>query len=314
MLISKFCKITSCHKLLPADKEPTTSELPPTTTRAASTTASNDLSTTTIDEDAEPFDLEKLSGVFEQDGSFIPDHLVNQPSVEPVFPRVELPEESTELIGGDQRAKQTTTTSTTSSISSSSTTEQPTFVLDSKPTTVLVDFHQDQATSTAAPKADLPFNPQLHPIVIQPIVTKTTINEVFQISRQPGIDSDDGPRLVPVQHTEILPKQEETSTSSQSVTQEVITTPLTHTEEEQTVAPTTSTTSTAVPVQFPVFEHIPQPEPGPRPEPAPQPEPEPSSESRPQPAVPQPEPEPQPQPEAPLQPQPQPEPQPEPVV
>ncbi|VDM79997.1 unnamed protein product [Strongylus vulgaris] len=90
-------------------KEPTTSELPPTTTRAASTTASTDLSTTTIDEDAEPFDLEKLSGVFEQDGSFIPDHLVNQPSVEPVFPRVELPEESTELIGGDQRAKQVKT-------------------------------------------------------------------------------------------------------------------------------------------------------------------------------------------------------------
>ncbi|VDK84066.1 unnamed protein product [Cylicostephanus goldi] len=59
-----------------------------------------------MDFGAEPFDQDKLSAVFEQDGSFIPDHLSNPPASEPVFPRVELPEESAELIGGDQRAKQ----------------------------------------------------------------------------------------------------------------------------------------------------------------------------------------------------------------
>ncbi|RCN34211.1 hypothetical protein ANCCAN_19954 [Ancylostoma caninum] len=89
------------------DSETTTFELPASTSTEASTSTSTTQTTTTItiDEDAAPFDQEKLSGLFEQDGSFIPEHLTNESSFEPVFPRVELPEESTEIISG-QRPKQ----------------------------------------------------------------------------------------------------------------------------------------------------------------------------------------------------------------
>ncbi|VDM56988.1 unnamed protein product [Angiostrongylus costaricensis] len=66
--------------------------------------------TTVLDEDEPPFDQEKLSGLFEQDGSFIPDHLINQPPSAPMFPRVELPEESTEIINDQQQKKMSTTT------------------------------------------------------------------------------------------------------------------------------------------------------------------------------------------------------------
>uniref|UniRef100_A0A158P952 SEA domain-containing protein n=1 Tax=Angiostrongylus cantonensis TaxID=6313 RepID=A0A158P952_ANGCA len=44
--------------------------------------------TTVLDEDEPPFDQEKLSGLFEQDGSFIPDHLINQMSTTTGLPMI----------------------------------------------------------------------------------------------------------------------------------------------------------------------------------------------------------------------------------
>ncbi|CAJ0593899.1 unnamed protein product [Cylicocyclus nassatus] len=292
---------------LPATTTTTTATTTTTTTGAITTTTTTTERTTTIDEDgepsadgSEPFDQDKLSAVFEQDGSFIPDHLANQPTSEPVFPRVELPEESAELIGGDQRAKQTTSTSTSVTPS----TEKATFVMDSQPTTVILDFHQDETTTPAAKKEEEPSPPTLRtlrPIIIQPIDTKTNVND-FQVGQQSGAQLGD--IMMPTQPTDFMAKQEVFTTTSTTI--------------QETTTETTTTSAAPVPV---VFVNQPQPEPAPRPEPEPSaetprpdPEPLPAVESpvqtQPQP---QPEPEPQPQPQPQPEPEPEPQPQPEPV-
>ncbi|KIH62375.1 hypothetical protein ANCDUO_07342 [Ancylostoma duodenale] len=236
------------------DSETTTSELPASSTTEASTSTSTTqaTTTTTIDEDAAPFDQDKLSGLFEQDGSFIPEHLTNESSFEPVFPRVELPEESTEIISGP-RPKQTTSTSAP---------ELPSFVVDSQPTTVEVHI---QDTTPATTTAGTQFTHQLQPIVIQPIVTKTTINEVLQMSRQPEIDSDEGRHLTPVLQTstEKEAKQEENAPTTTSTAQEA-STEATTSPTTQPVPEPTSTASSPVPEPAPEPQGTPQPEPGPQ--------------------------------------------------
>ncbi|KIH59805.1 hypothetical protein ANCDUO_09953 [Ancylostoma duodenale] len=236
------------------DSEATTSELPasPTTEASTSTSTTQATTTTTIDEDAAPFDQDKLSGLFEQDGSFIPEHLTNESSFEPVFPRVELPEESTEIISGP-RPKQTTSTSAP---------ELPSFVVDSQPTTVEVHI---QDTTPATTTAGTQFTHQLQPIVIQPIVTKTTINEVLQMSRQPETDSDEGRHLTPVLQTstEKEAKQEESAPTTTSTVQETSTEPTTS-PTTQPVPEPTSTASSPVPEPAPESQATPQPEPGPQ--------------------------------------------------
>ncbi|PIO74857.1 SEA domain protein [Teladorsagia circumcincta] len=62
------------------DLAPTVSKVFADTSIATTTSAA--ATTTTVDEDAAPFDQDKLSGLFEQDGSFIPDHLINQTTTE----------------------------------------------------------------------------------------------------------------------------------------------------------------------------------------------------------------------------------------
>ncbi|KAK6729587.1 hypothetical protein RB195_006559 [Necator americanus] len=273
---------------------------PPTTTTTFTTTT-----TTALDEDAAPFDQDKLSGLFEQDGSFIPEHLAN-PTSEPVFPRVELPEESTEIIS-DLRPKQNKSTS-----------DQSSFSIDSQPTMIQVND-----TTPAPTIPGLHLTDQLRPIVIQPIVTKTTINEVFHIARRLGLDSDDEHRSIPTQQSgaEGAPKHEDTTTSTtQGTTTEHIA--VTTAEPLPEMTPMEMVTTTVSPMVEPKFETevaipaVPEPSPEPQPEPQPESPHEPHPETQPQPEpeqrTPEPEPERQPEPQPVPQPEPLPEPRPEP--
>ncbi|EPB66236.1 hypothetical protein ANCCEY_14674, partial [Ancylostoma ceylanicum] len=122
--------------------------------------------------------------------------------------------------------------------------EHPSFVVDSHPTTV--EVHVEDTTPPTTPAATQ-FTHQLPPIVIQPIVTKTTINEVFQISRQPEIDSDQGSHLTPALQTstETAAKQEETAPTTASTTQETSTGPATS-PTTQSLPEQTSTASSPI--------------------------------------------------------------------
>ncbi|KAK5975692.1 hypothetical protein GCK32_010479 [Trichostrongylus colubriformis] len=98
--------------------------------------------------------------------------LAFQPTSEPVFPRVELPEESAEIVN----EKKTTTTDS--------------FMVDAKPVSVVKEIQDTTPTPSRMPSTR-----PLPSIVIQPIVTKTTVNE-FHV--QPNMDSEEARRLATI--------------------------------------------------------------------------------------------------------------------
>ncbi|KAJ1347321.1 hypothetical protein KIN20_002353 [Parelaphostrongylus tenuis] len=157
-----------------------------TETSTTTIVSTNAAGTTVLDEEEPPFDQEKLSGLFEQDGSFIPDHLINQPSSQPMFPRVELPEESTEIIDDQQQRKMSVTS------------DLPTFPKSS-------DGHDESTTMTNAETVSTKH--KLQQIKIQSTSSKSFVSVMSHVERtlnpnveDPSIPVESGVGLRPNQH------------------------------------------------------------------------------------------------------------------
>ncbi|WKX89886.1 hypothetical protein Q1695_009043 [Nippostrongylus brasiliensis] len=283
---------------------PTTSSLGTSAKMMTESAASPTTASSAFDEDA-PFDQEKLSGLFEQDGSFIPEHFINQPSSEPVFPRVELPEESEEILNGRKNTNAGSTITT--GITEVHETTPTTSTADSTTITVpqpSVVFLPIDVEATTKPKMSHDSEEAHHSSEISDATTGDMETLSASSPSAPKAEPEPAPEPVPE------PKPEPTAEPAPEPAAEPTAEPAAeHIPDLSVEHPTTTVLAT------------PEPKPEPEPEPQPEPRPEPTSHAEPEPEhrpepEPKSEPEPEPHPHAEPEPHPEPEPkaEPEPVA
>ncbi|KJH53295.1 hypothetical protein DICVIV_00418 [Dictyocaulus viviparus] len=176
----------------------------------------------TTDEDALPFDQEKLSGIFEQDGSFIPEHFDREVPSESDISRVKLPEESTEIINDPRQKKMNTTT------------EPQPFIVDTEPFSLSSDVH-DESIQTSSTMSSL------HQVTIQPTASKNIDSEMSSVAENLEPSPKGTQSIESSSH-----HQETSSTASASLSAQSNIQTSTESELQSTIMSTTKSTTNII--------------------------------------------------------------------